>query len=107
VRVKWLSLEPLLAPLEFSDLSMFDFVVIGSQSATNQPDGYVPEFAPPIEWVMRLTAQAKKAGCKVYHKPNLMGVTDPQHAGMTLLQEEPDLPPLPRAQAELSLNAAE
>ena len=35
VRVKWLSLEPLLAPLEFSDLSMFDFVVIGSQRATN------------------------------------------------------------------------
>jgi protein gp37 len=33
VRVKWLSLEPLLAPLQFNDLSMFDWVVIGSQSA--------------------------------------------------------------------------
>ena len=72
VRVKWLSLEPLLAPLEFSDLSMFDFVVIGSQSATEQPApvGHVPEFAPPFEWVARLTAQAREAGCRIYHKPN-------------------------------------
>ena len=37
--VKWLSLEPLLAPLEFSDLSMFDWVVIGAQTETYQPDG--------------------------------------------------------------------
>jgi protein gp37 len=89
VGVKWLSLEPLLAPLEFTDLSMFDWIVIGAQSATRQPDGYVPEFAPPIEWVLRLIAQAKEAGCKVYLKPNLLGVTDPQHPGMNLLQEEP------------------
>jgi protein gp37 len=103
VRVKWLSLEPLLAPLEFNDLSMFDFVVIGSQSATEQPDpvGHVKEFAPPFEWVARLTAQAHEAGCKVYHKPNLLGVTDSQRAGMKLIQEVPDLPPLPRAQMEL------
>ena len=103
VRIKWLSLEPLLAPLEFTDLSMFDFVVIGSQSATKQPDGNVKEFAPKIEWVMRITEQAKAAGCKVYHKPNLLGVTDPQHAGMQLLQEIPELPEVP--QGELNLAA--
>jgi protein gp37 len=108
VRVKWLSLEPLLAPLKFTDLSMFDFVVIGSQSSTDQPAlGHVAEYAPPFEWVARLTEQAHKAGCKVYQKPNLMGVTDPQHAGMTLVQEIPDLPPLPRKQGELLLSAAE
>jgi protein gp37/ParB-like chromosome segregation protein Spo0J len=106
VRVKWLSLEPLLAPLEFSDLSMFDFVVIGSQSATEQPDGPVPEFAPPFEWVARLTEQAHAAGCRVYQKPNLLGVTDPQHAGMKLIQEVPDLPPLPRSQGMLELGEA-
>jgi protein gp37 len=106
VRVKWLSLEPLLAPLEFSDLSMFDFVVIGSQSATEQPDGPVPEFAPPFEWVARLTEQAHAAGCKIYQKPNLLGVTDPQHAGMKLIQEVPDLPPLPRSQGMLELGEA-
>jgi protein gp37 len=93
VRVKWLSLEPLLAPLEFTDLSMFDWVVIGSQSATKQPKrfGKVPAFAPPFEWVARITAQARECGCKVYHKPNLLGVTGPQCAGMQLIQEEPFL----------------
>jgi protein gp37/ParB-like chromosome segregation protein Spo0J len=106
VRVKWLSLEPLLAPLEFSDLSMFDWIVIGSQSATEQPDGRVTEFAPPFEWVAQLTEQAHAAGCKVFQKANLLGVTDSQHAGMKLIQQIPDLPPLLRAQAELELSPA-
>jgi protein gp37/ParB-like chromosome segregation protein Spo0J len=108
VRVKWLSLEPLLSPLEFTDLSMFDFVVIGSQSATRQPGGFVKEFAPKIEWVMKLTQQAKQAGCAVYHKPNLIGVVDAQHAGMKLLQEVPNLPDLPsrNRQGKLQFRAA-
>jgi protein gp37/ParB-like chromosome segregation protein Spo0J len=89
VQVKWLSLEPLLAPLEFSDLTMFDWIVIGSQSATEQPDGQVAEFAPPFEWVARLVAQAREASCRVYLKPNLLGKTSPQSAGMMLPQEEP------------------
>jgi protein gp37 len=85
VRVKWLSLEPLLEPLKFSDLSMFDWIVIGAQSATHQPDGRVAAFPPPFPWVERLTAQAREAGCKVWQKENL-GVTDPQ---MRLIQEAP------------------
>jgi protein gp37 len=89
VRVKWLSLEPLLAPLEFSDLSMFDWIVIGSQTATKQPDGVVPAFAPPFEWVARIVAQAREAGCRVYLKPNLLGDCHPQSPGMSLPQEEP------------------
>jgi protein gp37 len=89
VRVKWLSLEPLLAPLEFSDLSMFDWVVIGSQSATEQPHGHVPGFAPPFEWVARITDLAKECGCRIYHKPNLLGITNPQSPGMKLIQETP------------------
>ena len=96
VRVKWLSLEPLLAPLEFTDLSMFDWVVIGAQSATRQPDGYVPEFAPPFDWVMRIVAQAREAGCRIYMKPNLLGNCHPQSPGMKLIQEQPacfDPPP--------------
>jgi len=71
VAVKWLSLEPLHEPLEFTDLSMFDWVVIGAQTETRQPDGVVPAFNPPAEWVVRITAQAKEAGCKVHWKPNL------------------------------------
>lgn len=69
--VKWLSLEPLLEPLEFTDLSMFDWVVIGAQTETRQPSGTVPAFAPPFEWVARIVAQAREAGCRVHLKPNL------------------------------------
>jgi protein gp37 len=89
VKVKWLSLEPLLAPLEFSDLSMFDWIVIGSQTQTEQPDGIVEAFAPPFAWVARIVDQAREAGCRVYLKPNLIGRTDPQSPGMTLPQEIP------------------
>jgi protein gp37 len=71
VRIKWLSCEPLLEPLAFNDLSLWDWVIIGAQTGTMQPQGYVPRFTPPLEWVTRLTEQAHKAGCKVWHKPNL------------------------------------
>jgi protein gp37 len=84
VKVKWLSLEPLLEPLEFTDLSMFDWVVIGAQTETRQPDGIVPAFAPPAQWVVRITHQALEAGCKVHWKPNLR--TGP---GMVWLDEYP------------------
>lgn len=93
VAVKWLSLEPLLEPLQFTDLSMFDWVVIGAQSATRQPDGDVPGFAPPFEWVSRIVAQAREAGCRVHLKPNLLGRTNPQLPGMTLPDEYPDWRP--------------
>lgn len=83
--VKWLSLEPLKEPLEFTDLSMFDWVVIGAQTETRQPDGTVPAFAPPFEWVARLVAQAREAGCKVHLKPNLVN----GRPGMTLPDEYP------------------
>jgi protein gp37 len=89
-RVRWLSLEPLREPLEFTDLSMFDWVVIGAQTATKQPDGAVPAFAPPFEWVARITAQAREAGAKVHLKPNLLGKVNPQSPGMQLPDEYPD-----------------
>lgn len=84
VKVKWLSLEPLLEPLEFTDLSMFDWVVIGAQTETRQPDGVAPAFAPPAEWVVRITQQALDAGCRVHWKPNLR--TSP---GMRWLDQYP------------------
>lgn len=88
--VKWLSLEPLREPLEFTDLSMFDWVVIGAQTETRQPDGTVEAFAPPFEWVARIALQAKEAGCRVHLKPNLIGQTNGKHPGMKLLNEYPD-----------------
>lgn len=87
--VKWLSLEPLKEPLEFTDLSMFDWVVIGAQTETRQPTGTVPAFAPNFEWVARIVAQAREAGCRVHLKPNLLGRTDPGHPGMQLPDEYP------------------
>lgn len=84
VKVKWLSLEPLLEPLEFSDLSMFDWVVIGAQTSTRQPDGFVPAFAPDFEWVADIVRTARGSGCKVHLKPNL--ATNP---GMRLPDEYP------------------
>jgi len=62
--VRWLSCEPLLEPLTFSSLEMFDWVVIGGQTANAQ----VPEFIPPWPWVEDLIGQARRAGCDVYQK---------------------------------------
>jgi protein gp37 len=89
VAVKWLSLEPLREPLEFTDLSMFDWVVIGAQTETRQPGRVVPAFAPPFDWVARIVAQAREAGCKVHLKPNLLGRVDPQLPGMQMPNEYP------------------
>ena len=85
VKVKWLSLEPLKEPLTFSDMSMFDWVVIGAQTGTQQPDGYVPPFAPHMDWVMDLVVQARESGCKVHLKPNLVN----GKPGMQLPDEYP------------------
>lgn len=72
VKVRWLSLEPLGADLQFADLSMFDWVVIGARTRSVQPGGVaVPAFDPPAEWVLRITDQAHEAGCAVHWKPNL------------------------------------
>lgn len=88
--VKWLSLEPLLEPLQFTDLSVFDWVVIGAQTETRQPDGPVPAFAPPFEWVARIVVQALDAGCKVHLKPNLRS-----QPGMQWLDDYPTVDALP------------
>lgn len=99
VAVKWLSLEPLREPLEFTDLSMFDWVVIGAQTETRQPSGTVPAFAPPFEWVARIVAQAREAGCRIHLKPNLLGAVGPDRPGMQMPDEYPDvkLPDAPMA----------
>jgi len=69
--IKWLSLEPLREPLSFTDLSMFDWVVIGAQTQTMQPDGPVPGFQPEPRWVTRILHQAAEAGVSVHLKPNM------------------------------------
>ena len=86
VKVKWLSLEPLIEPVQFSSLEGIDWIVIGAQSENT---GQNPSFAPPFEWVMDLVATARRDGCKVWLKTNLLGTVSGQWPGMTLPQEIP------------------
>jgi protein gp37 len=92
--VKFLSCEPLLEPLTFTSLEMFDWIIIGGQSANSQ----VREFQPPWEWVESLVMQARAAGCKVYLKPNLK--TRPKEYPIGALRE-PSTPD-PHAAADLA-----
>jgi protein gp37/ParB-like chromosome segregation protein Spo0J len=86
VKVKWLSVEPLLAPLKFSSLKGIDLIVIGAQSANL---GQNPSFAPPFEWVADLVATARRDGCKVWLKTNLLGETSKDWPGMQMPNEMP------------------
>jgi protein gp37 len=83
--IKWISLEPMLEPIRFSDLSWCDLVVIGSQTSTNQPDGFVAEFSPKFDWIVDVVNQCREAGIPYYLKANL-GLDRP---GMDLPKMEP------------------
>lgn len=65
--VKWLSCEPLLEPLRFNSLSMFQWIVIGGSSKSTQ----TPAWNPPRQWVASLESHAWNCGVKVYEKTNL------------------------------------
>jgi protein gp37/ParB-like chromosome segregation protein Spo0J len=86
VKVKWLSLEPLLEPIKFSTLEGIDMIVIGAQS---ENIGQNNSFSPPFEWVADLVATARRDGCKVWLKTNLLGQTSGQWPGMQMMQEVP------------------
>jgi protein gp37 len=66
--VKWLSCEPLLEPLQFESLDMFDWLVLGGSSSSSQ----TPEWRPPRAWINALEQQAVDADCMVYEKTNLL-----------------------------------
>lgn len=82
--IKWLSCEPLLEPLKFKKLDMFDWVVIGGASRSTQ----TPEFVPPVEWSAQLALDAKAAGCMVYYKTN-MRVREYPRSGIKVITEAP------------------
>lgn len=83
--IKWISLEPMLEPITFNDLSWCDLVVIGSQTSTTQPEGFVPEFAPEFDWVFDVVSECREFGVPYYLKANL-GMDRP---GMKLPKMEP------------------
>ncbi len=68
-KVRWLSVEPMQERLTFTDMSMFDWVVMGGKSASYY-NGTLA-FQPEWEWVDHLYSQAKAAGLKIYFKENL------------------------------------
>lgn len=66
-KFKWLSCEPMIEPLRFTDIGAFQWIVIGGASRSTQ----TPEWHPPREWVVNLEAEAWKNNCAVYEKTNL------------------------------------
>jgi hypothetical protein len=68
-KVKWLSIEPMLEPLTFKRLDLFQWVVIGGSSEQQSPPS--PEWRVPLEWWLPLHLEAKRLGLEVYHKTNL------------------------------------
>jgi ParB/RepB/Spo0J family partition protein len=73
-RVKWLSVEPMIEPLKFTRLDLFDWVVIGGASVaegTKDENGENQKWEPPFEWIYDLVTQCREAGTKVYMKSNL------------------------------------
>lgn len=83
--VKWISMEPMLGPVVFNDLSWCDLVVIGAQTSTTQPEGFVAEFAPKFDWIVDVVNQCREAGVPYYLKANL-GL---QRPGMDLPKSGP------------------
>ena len=66
-KVKFVSCEPLSENLDFSDLTVFNWVIIGARSKSTK----APAMQPRAEWVFNLMNQAYESGCKIYCKPNL------------------------------------
>lgn len=83
--LKWVSLEPMQERIVFNDISWCDLLVIGSQTSTTQPTGFVPAFAPEFDWVVDVVNQCREAGVPYYLKANL-GMEAP---GMKLPKNSP------------------
>lgn len=63
---KWLSVEPLLQPLKFSRLDLFQWIVIGGASASQK----TPAWVPSMDWIAELHVAARAAGLRIYYKTN-------------------------------------
>lgn len=83
--VKWVSMEPMLEPIAFDDLSWCDLMVIGSQTSTTQPGGPQPEIPAKFDDVVNVVNQCREYGVPYYLKANL-GL---QRPGMSLPKMSP------------------
>jgi protein gp37 len=66
--VLWAGCEPLLEPLQFSKLHLFDRIVLGGASATP----HSPAWYPPLRWIDDKRREARAAGSSLYEKSNLL-----------------------------------
>jgi len=65
--VKFVSIEPFREPITFTDPGIFDWFIIGGQSATSGE----PERQPEWKWVEALMSQVRGTSAYLYFKPNL------------------------------------
>lgn len=65
--LRWLSLEPLLGPVQLPDDAPIEWLVIGAQSKTTN----CPAFQPKREWVRDLIAWARRNNVPCFLKDNL------------------------------------
>jgi protein gp37 len=65
--IKFISLEPLMEPVEFLNLDIFDWIIIGGRNETSR----MPAGQPKWEWVKSLIGQARQSNVKVFCRPNL------------------------------------
>ncbi len=65
--IAWVSCEPLLGPVKFDAIRLFDWIVIGGQSRSSGSAA----FQPPYWWHADLSMQARDAGIPIYHKTNI------------------------------------
>ncbi len=63
--VKFISLEPLLEPIQFSDAGIFDWFLIGARSEGQK------KIQPQKKWVDSLIYQGRRAGVSIWTKDNL------------------------------------
>jgi protein gp37 len=82
-----LSCEPMIEPLKFNRLDLFDIVVIGGASVTPKS----PAWHPPLRMVDDLRKQARAAGCRLYEKSNLLVKEAPKDAPYEFTDVAPDL----------------
>lgn len=77
--VKFVSMEPMLEPISFAQIAVFDWVIIGGRSKNTGG----AEFQPEWSWVESVLNQARAEKLKVYFKPNLKSRPQeyPQDAG--------------------------
>ena len=92
---KWLSVEPLLEPLTFRHLDLFQWIVIGGASPSTKTPAWPIEGSQFFEWVADLHVAARKAGLSIYYKTNC-GMSDELRV-REFPWEAPDVTVLPQA----------